>query len=200
MSAFGYGDQETCICCPCLPASQVVSWFLDQFVHRAKHFRFYCSSLFPSTCSTGTNLGLESTMTVPALSRPTSAPSTLTTPATMSPTSTLASTASTTLWQALQSGFAFSPSGSPPSSATAGASAVAAAATPSCSAAPSSTLSSAAAAKSTTSTAASSSGTRTASSTSSGQALGWSGWRASLWEIPLWRCLGGRCPRRSGTL
>ena len=24
MTAFGYSDQEVCICCPCLPASQVL--------------------------------------------------------------------------------------------------------------------------------------------------------------------------------
>ena len=39
MTAFGYSDQEVCVCCPCLPASQVLlfiavpfyffNWLLD---------------------------------------------------------------------------------------------------------------------------------------------------------------------------
>ena len=48
--------------------------FLDKIVfifYIFNHGRSCSSSLFPFTCSIGTNLALESTMTAPALSRQT---------------------------------------------------------------------------------------------------------------------------------
>jgi len=50
MSAFGYGDQETCICCPCMPASQVLL-FLTVPLHLPHHLGRHWVSLVSGSAS-----------------------------------------------------------------------------------------------------------------------------------------------------
>jgi len=60
MSAFGYGDQETCICCPCLPASQVLLFLTVPFYV----FNWYKLGIgvdYDRSCSVTANLSSEYT-------------------------------------------------------------------------------------------------------------------------------------------